>query len=332
MDFIVPIKVTDASLLSTNATNDAGIPLWEVGQTIAVGDERRYEATNIHWIVVAVQAHTTSLANAPTGLNNDPFWQYKFDTNPWRMFDQSSTSFTSMASFFIPAIWNDLYFWSDQLNWDDDLLFNEAKIDTSIVCSGAINAVALTGLSSNEVTIEHRDLNGTLIYQRTENLNDNNGVVDAFTYFFQPLMRKSTLVVKDLPLAYLSTVRLIIKNNAGNAECANVIVGKLEKSGFTEYGMKIGIRDYSVKETDDFGNTILTVRKFKATMTLTTRIKKEQSAALRNKFNALRAKPVFYIGDESDSSSQIYGYYQDSYNLATYFSDYQMNFEIEELA
>lgn len=305
MQYIVPIPVTDASLLATNAPNDAGIVLWEVGQTIAVGDERRYEGGNgIHWIVVAIQAHTTSLSNAPTGINTDPFWQYKFDTNPWRMFDQSSTSRTLVAD----------------------------ELDVTIAFTKAVNAIALTGLQGSSVYVEQRDINGNVIYTRTVSLVVTSTIYDAYTYFFEPLDRTGTLLLTDLVLAYLSTIRIVVTNNTGDAGCSNVIVGRLEQSGMTEYGMKIGIRDYSVKETDDFGNTILTRRTFKSTLTVTTLIRKELSSGLRKKFNELRATPVFYIADSADESTQIYGYYQDCYNLASYFSHYQMNFEIEELS
>lgn len=305
MQYIVPIPVTDASLISTNAPNDAGVLLWAVGQTIAVGDERRYEGgAGIHWIVVAIQAHTTSNDNKPTGLNNDAYWQYKYDTNPWRMFDQSSTSQTLVDN----------------------------RIDVTVSFTKAVNSIALTGLQGSQVYIEQRDIDDNVIYSRTVSLVVTSTIYDAYTYFFEPIERTGTLLLTDLVLVYLSTIRIIITNNSGQAGCGNVIVGRLEQSGMTEYGMKVGIRDYSVKETDDFGNTILTRRKFKSTLTLTTSVRKELSPGLRKKFNDLRATPVFYIADSADESTQIYGYYQDCYTLASYFSHYQMNFEIEELA
>ena len=304
MDFIKPSVIQDSNVISTNVPNDAGVTLWDIGQTIVKDNVRRYEATNKHWIVRALQDHTTSSANAPTGLNTDEFWVYQYDTNPNRMFDNSSTSQSS----------------------------NAELIDVTLAITDAVNSVALINVEGQTATVTVSDLNDTVVYTRTEGLIRTDNVYDWWTYFFAPIERKTDVVLSDIPIYYLSKVRVQVVNEGGTAKLGAFIAGQYQSAGFTEYGMKLGIRDFSYKDADEFGNYVITERRFSKTMTLTSVIEAEKMDAIKYTFDALRATPIVYIGSTEYSSSYVYGFYKDCYIVAQYPTHSVMNIEIEGLA
>lgn len=304
MDFIKPSVIQDSNVIATNVPNDSTIPEWAVGQTVVTGDVRRYEYTNKHWIVRALQDHTTSTANAPTGLNTDEFWVYLYDSNPWRMFDNSSTSQSS----------------------------NAELIDVTVAITDAVNSVALINVEGQTATVTMYDLNDTLVYSSTEQLISNENVYDWWTYFFAPIERKADVVLSDIPIYYLSKVRVQVVNEGGTAKLGTFVAGLYQHAGFTEYGMKLGIRDFSYKDADEFGNYVITERRFSKTMTLTSVIEAEKMDSIKYTFDALRATPIVYIGSTEYSSSYVYGFYKDCYIVAQYPTHSVMNIEIEGLA
>lgn len=309
MDFIEPIPINDGQLVSTNVANDVDangdpIVLWAVGQTITVGLVRRYESVDTHWIVRARTNHTASDANKPTGLKEDPNWVFMYASNPRRMFDNSSTSQSSQAD----------------------------QIATTVAVTNAVNSVALLNIDGKSITVTMRDLDSTIVYTHEEQLIRTDNVYDWWTYFFAPIERKKDVVLTDLPIYYLSTIELQIDYPGADAKCGAFIVGLFQSAGFTEYGMKLGIRDYSIKTADEFGNYVITERKFSKTMTLTTEIDSSQIDSLKYKFDDLRATPIVYIGATEYASSYVYGFYKDIYTIAQYPKNAVINVEIEGLA
>jgi hypothetical protein len=309
MDFIEPIKIGDAQLLTTNVLNDVddlGVPIvvWAPGQSITIGLVRRYESVDQHWIVRALTAHTASDLNKPTGLDNDPNWVYMYDTNPRRMFDNSSTSQSSQA----------------------DL------INVTMGVTEAVNSVAALNLDGQSITFTMYDLNNTEVYTHTEQLIRTDNVYDWWTYFFSPIERKKDVILTELPIYYLSKMNVQINHEGQVAKCGALIIGLFQSAGFTEYGMKIGNRDYSIKTADEFGNYVITERKFSKTLTLNSVIDASKLDGLRYKFDDLRATPIVYIGSTEYTSSYVFGFYKDCYTVAQYPSHAIMNFEIEGLA
>lgn len=308
MKYIKPATIDDATLVSSNVAmpdaTEAGITVWAVAQSISVGNLRVYHSTNKHWVVRALVAHTTSLLNAPTGLDTDTNWVKLYDVNRWRMFDNSSTSQTENAD----------------------------SIDVTFTITEAVNALALFNLDAASVEVTVTDINNVEVYNHNEDLQKTDNIYDAWTYFFEPIVKRRDLVLSDLPIYYLANFRVQINNVGSVAKCGVCAIGRLNSAGFTEYGMKTGIRDYSVKATDEFGNTTLVERKFKKTMSVTSEINSSAQDGLMSNLVDLRATPCVYIGADKFTSSYIYGFFSDFYVVAQYPTKSIINIEIEGLA
>lgn len=308
MKYIKPATIDDATLVSSNVAMpdaiEAGITVWAVAQSISVGNLRVYHSTNKHWVVRALVAHTTSLLNAPTGLDTDTNWVKLYEVNRWRMFDNSSTSQTENAD----------------------------SIDVTFTIAEAVNALALFNLDAASVEVTVTDINNVEVYNHTEDLQKTDNIYDAWTYFFEPIVKRRDLVLSDLPIYYLANYRVQINNLGGIAKCGVCAIGRLNSAGFTEYGMKTGIRDYSVKINDEFGNTTLVERKFKKTMSVTSEIDAAAQDGLMSNLAELRATPCVYLGADKFTSSYIYGFFSDFYVVAQYPTKSIINIEIEGLA
>lgn len=309
MEYIIPVLINDASLLSSNVAmpdaTESGLTVWAVGQTITAGQERFYSVADKHWIVRALQNHTTSALNAPTGQDDDTFWVLVRQANRWRMFDQSSTSQTE----------------------------NTNTIEVSLAVSGAVDGLYFGNLDANEVNVEVLDVNDNVIYDRTFSLVNNSLIYDWYTYMFAPFVQSKDLYVNDIPIYYSTTINITITKTGSTAKCGVFVAGQRKYIGFIEYGkLRWGIRSYSVKEVNDFGDTILTKRKSKRIATVNAMVASGSEDGIVTELREEDGKALVFIVADGFKTTYIYGFYRDFYASAIYPSHSEFNFEIEELA
>lgn len=309
MEYVIPVLINDASLLSSNIAlpdaTESGYTVWAIGQSISIGDIRRYETDDKHWIVRALQAHTTSALNAPTGQDDDTFWVKLREVNRWRMFDSGSTSQSENAD----------------------------SIEVSLAISGAVNAIYFGNLDADSISVEMLDINDNVVYSRTFELTDSTAIYDWYTYMFAPFATMHDLYVNDIPIYYQSTINITITKTGSVAKCGVCAIGQRRYVGFTEYGkLKWGIRSYSVKEVNEFGDTILTRRKSKRIATVSAMVASGNEDALVEDLRERDGYAIVFIVVDKFRTTYIYGFYRDFYASAIYPSHSEFNFEVEELA
>lgn len=302
MKIIQPQYTNDATLQSSNvAEND--YPLWDVAATYGLNNLLIYIAPNIHWVIRSLV--NTNVGNIPTGLITDTNWAKISETNRWKMFDLKTTSQT----------------------------FNAASIDVTLVGVAFVDSLAALNLDGNSIQIIGKDQFNIEFYNQTVSLVSTEGIYDPYTYFFSPLGYLTDLVMTDLPIYALATYRVIITKTSGTAKCGTLLIGKLNDVGATQYGMRLGITDYSVKSAlNEFGDFTITERSYSKKMTLSTFVENGNVNSLVNAFNKLRATPLVYLGSDSFSSSFIYGFYKDYGVIVEYTNHSLINFEIEGLS
>jgi len=66
-------------------------------------------------------------------------------------------------------------------------------------------------------------------------------------------------LIASIPIIANSTLRINIENDGISTKCGYCRVGWSTSSGATKYGVKPGFIDYSIKDTDGFGYTYLSV-------------------------------------------------------------------------
>lgn len=150
---------------------------------------------------------------------------------------------------------DNLSWWQDEGGTNRYKMFDEF-IDTQTVNPNSIDVVvnafncdklALFNLDAIEIEITLTDMDfSTVVLSEIFDLSLGGGEY------------KKDIVVPLLvyPNAQL---RVQIKNPSSNAKAGIIIIGYSEEIGTTQFGIKPGIIDYSIKSTNDYGQTILSV-------------------------------------------------------------------------
>jgi hypothetical protein len=114
----------------------------------------------------------------------------------------------------------------------------------------------------------------------------------------------------------------------------NIVYGETITLGLTQMGLGFGIKDFSAKDTDEYGNTIFVQRTYSKRMEPTVYVENTQLRFIDRTLSRLRATPTVWIGSEEYIYSPlvIYGFYRD-YNIdIPYPSHSLLRLEIEGLA
>lgn len=301
MLIIKPETVNDATLISTNVAENDYL-LWDILASYSINDTRIYVTTDKHWVIKSLV--NGNVGNAPTGLDSDTNWVKVSETNRWKMFDLKTTSQT----------------------------YNNDSIDVTIAGTGMNNALFLGNMDGTSITVTVKDKFDTTVYTYSGDLIDTSGIYDPYTFFFSPVVKTTDLLLIDLPIYALATYQVVITNTGSVAKCGTMLVGQQASAGNTNYGMQIGITDYSIKSANEFGDFIITERAYSKNISLQSRIVKEAIPSVVNLLNSIRATPVVWVGSSEYPSSYIYGFYRDYNVLVDYPSHSLINIEIEGLS
>lgn len=290
MIVVPPLNITDARLTSSNIPEpDTGEPTeydevtnYSVGAevgvyTVQADIHRRYEC------LVANGPATTVVRpwedDGTTWLDTGP-------TNRWAMFDDGNSTQSIEAN----------------------------EIDVDIDPGEIINAVALINIVATEAQVVMTDPGPGgegVVYDKTVNLIDNSGIQDWHAYYFTPIERKTDLVLLDLPSYSAATIQVTLTATSSDVKIGSLVLGYQSEIGITDHGTSIGIKDYSRKETDSFGNFVVLKRSFSKRADYAVTVRTNRVAYIQNYLSRLRSLPAVWIGNESFGSTIIFGYYRD---------------------
>lgn len=280
MLIIRPMTVTTSALTASNVA-ETDYAAWSISTTYALADRRIYVSGNNHWIVESLQA--ANVGHTPTGLTTDAYWLKVGNTNRYKMFDQSVTSQT----------------------------VNADSISSTITGDGRVNSIALLNIDAASAQVIVTDLVDGIVYNQTYSLASDSGIVDWYSYFFEPIVRLTDKTITDLPNYSNQSIQVILTNTGYDVKCGCLILGTSKDLGATQYGMSLGITDYSVKQQDDFGNYTILERAYRKTSDVSLWVEKGAVDQLQILLASYRATPSVYIGSNEYQSSVIYGFYRD---------------------
>jgi hypothetical protein len=319
LNVLKPVAITqDAQLLSTNAT-DSTDAVWAVGTTYADGAKVKYN----HYRYESLQG--TNLGKNPSDPANIDWWLNLGPTNWWACLDtRTSTSTTNTGSLVV-----------------------------TIKPNAVINSIAVLGISgTKQVQVKVYDGpgrtetggptgTGNLIYYSLKTL-DNTFISNWYQWLFEPYAvftdllfgaLQSATLAGGIPPFYSCEVVVTLTGNTGGSTvgCAGIMLGTAVEIGSVQYGATAGITDYSVKETDAYGETTLVERGFSDRANYTINVEKSQIRRVHSTLTALRATPCVWVAtDDYDYSPlTVYGYPKEfSLNVGyPTFSTYSLEIE-----
>ena len=275
MIIIQPVPIT-AAMLTTSNVPETDAPAWTAG-TYTLGQQRIYD----HRVYEVIVSTTTARPDIGA-VAIPPSWLDLGATNRFKMFDQIINTQTVYA----------------------------AEIDVDITPAAIINAAAFFGMSGNSITVTMTDPTEGVVFTETRSLQDNTIIIDWYPYFFEEIAYLPDIVFLNLPAYGSATLTAVIDGGAGDAKVGEVVIGKQRNLGVTNFGTSVSIIDYSVKSTDDFGNTVIVQRAYSKRADYDVTVNTSSVAAVQKALADIRTTPTVFVGDQNRPETVVYGFYK----------------------
>jgi len=280
----------DGIMYSNVAPVDAGEDEWDAGETYSIGD--------IVTVLGDVQRRFESLTNDNVG--NDPVdspaeWLDLGFTNRWRMFDGGTSTTTT----------------------------NDDSIAIRIRPDGFVNALSFFNVSASSIRIIISQ-NGETVYDQTADFILELGESNWFSWFFGSVQgvieTPRDHVVLGIPGLFNATIDVIFSRPDGEVSVGLLVAGRQQTIGVGLYGSSVGIRDFSTKEVDQFGNFRVVERRFAKRAEMDVYLRTNTIATVQQALAARRASPTVYVGsdqaclfcaDPIHEEFLVYGFFND---------------------
>lgn len=297
MKVVQPVKFDTGQLISTTATDSTAAydagVTYTTGQTVYVGT-RRYESLQ-----------DANIGNAPQ--TSPDWWLDIGPLNQYAMFDNQVQTQTV----------------------DDEEI-------TVVVAPGAIissvSFLNVTGATLIEVEIvDGADPNEPVIYSASIPMDDSI-ILDWYDYFFAPFVPRTDVFLDGIP-PYSSGIITVTITGGGTVGIGAMIYGTTYELGEVRMGVTSGIRDYSIKDTDEFGNSIFVERPYSKRMEISALVDKSRFNLVHRVLTAVRATPTIFVASEDPEYEPliIYGFYRDWNTEISYPKHFLLSIEIEGL-
>lgn len=280
MRIIKPLEVTPARLISSNVPEDDA-PLWSSSESYTAGQKVIHEL-RLYEALVDVPAGVEPGAEIVTE-ESPAKWLDLGAINRWRMFDDRVESQTAQ----------------------DD------TVSVSIRPGQVVNSLALLNIDGVSATVTMTDPFEGVVFEREESLVDA-GVTNWYEWYFSPIGMRSDLVILDMPAYGTADISVTVTSGSGEtAAVGHLLIGAVVDIGVAQYGTNVGIIDFSRKERDTFGNTLVIERSFSKRAEFDVWLPNNSLGIVQRLLASLRTQPVVWIGDESLEGTIVFGFYRD---------------------
>ncbi len=322
MKIIKPIPINHHNLISSNIPiDDYGAAAYDAATTYAAGTKVLYileaSVTGLDGSIFYISSHrvyeSKVAGNVGNAVSDTDFWLDLGPVNRWKMFDQAVGTQT----------FSDI---------DFDPLFEDPQDNIAVVIKpGAINALVLLDCDATEVTITMTDPVEGLVYEETIDLALNTHIVDAYTYFFEPIILKDAVVLLGLPQYANAEIAVTITYASDHvAKCGTLAVGLITDIGATQLSPTVGFDSYSKIERDPFGVMTVLPRGYSKKLSCQLSIPAGSVDVVMRKFTEVKDLPVIWIGVDAGYSSMIvYGIVKSCPITIAYVTHSICNLEIE---
>lgn len=279
MRLIKPVDVTPTQLISSNVPENDH-PIWSATATYALGTRVQL----VHNVYEALAAVPAGIKPGEEVLKKDEVakWQDLGKTNRCRMFDSLVETVTR----------------------------HPEQIEVTIRPGAVVNSLALFNLKGKSVSVSMIDPIEGEVYRKTVSLVDA-GVSDWYDWFFEPIGRRTDLVLLDMPAYGTADIVVTVEAGAETAAVGHFVIGSVKSIGTALYGSAVGINDYSRKSTDDFGNTVVLQRSFSKRGEFDISLDTADVTRVQRLLAELRATPMVWIGEETYEATLLFGFYKD---------------------
>ena len=196
----------------------------------------------------------------------------------------------------------------------------------------AVNSLALLAINGlRSVRVRVIDPSFGTVYDKTTVLWTRPEKSGWYPWTYGERRERSNFYALDLPSYRGAEIRLDIEASAA-AGIGVILLGQQETIGIgVHLGVRLGIRDYSRKTTNDWGEVELLKRGFARTRSLQVLCENKQLDNIDRLLSGLRATPVLWLIARNMEQPNVYGFYTD-YDLGIQYALYsELSINIEGL-
>lgn len=303
MRVIKPVEIDSAKFTSTNAVET--VSLWNAATNYTVGATARRDTTNRVYenLVGGVDAALPEVSQ----YSAIPIWLDIGPTNRWAMFDPQVNTATVATS---PL--------------------------TITIAPGFCNSIAIFGIyNAHTARVTVKPSSGGYVVYDSGNISlDATIITDWYEYFFELGIPKPDFVLTDLPPYFNAHVTITLTGVSGSqVKCGVVSAGNAYDLGDTQWGASASIIDYSIKETNAFGETLFVKRAYSKRLTTELLIPNSRLNKIQYILAEVRATPCAWLGVPVPGFDPLtlYGFYKDFSVVVDYLDYSRCNLEIEGL-
>ncbi|WP_418646563.1 hypothetical protein ACNQFN_11545 [Thauera butanivorans] len=293
MKVIEPTTITPDLLVSSSVPEDDA-QAWNAGTSYSIGEE----VMDDHAVFEALQ---NNVGKPPR--SNPDVWLPLGAVNRWKMFDGKVGVGTTA----------------------DDAVSIVAR-------PGLITGIALIGVVADSVTVSMTDATEGVVFEEVIQLQDTKVVHDWTTYFFEPIRRRNHVVVTGLPMYRNAEVAVTVSAPGERVTIGELVLGRLHVFAKSfRYGASFGIRDFSKKTRDDWGNWFVREGAYSRRGRWPVLVDNNMIDSMAATLDRLRFKAAVYVGSPRWDAAVIYGFYID-YDIVIPYPTYsELAIEIEGL-
>lgn len=247
-------------------------------RTSSAGSGTHTCAIHNHKTYLSLQA--SNLANSPRLAASAAWWQEEGSTNRYKMFDGSVSSQT---------------------------IGSTISIKITFGGQGLMDTLALLNIAGTSCVVKVWDTAEAIyVYNQTHSL-----IVSGVT----PQETVSDLLLVDMasPTTGAGWLEVALSDADSTKMCAigALLCGMAVDAGTTQSGIDTGIQDFSVIEADDFGNYSVTERAYSKTASWKAKVTLANVPRIHRILTEQRAKKCLYIGNDTDTTTAVYGFPDD---------------------
>jgi len=295
MKVIKPNTVTESSIVSTN--------LQETEQEWLSTTNYAEGSTVVDGYDGIYQAISANINKKPS--TNPLEWSYIGPSNRFALFDSEVSTISSR-----------------------DLLIDVTFATGNMQAFAVLNVVAATV----EITVTD-GISGPVLYTSKQSLGGE--VFDWYEYFFFDIeTQRNQAIFTGIPPNFINTYTRLRIESQGLVSVGICTFGRSLTIGNSEYGFTSGITDYSVKQTDEFGQTTFVRRAFSKRMSGRVLVNNADLNRVQRTLYDLRAVPSLWFAAENPNLEEalvVFGYYKDFQTDVSYQNYSYCSLDIEGL-
>ncbi|ARR52122.1 hypothetical protein HY78_00930 [Rhizorhabdus wittichii DC-6] len=263
MKIIQPVAINDATLTSSSVAED-DYAAWTSGTTYAA-------TANV------IRGHRRWRSLQASNLGHDPglddqdapvWWVDMGPTNRYAMFDESVGTDTTAGD----------------------------AITVVIAPGTTVDAIGLLDIQAETIEVS-MTVDGDEVYNSVQSTyGTGQAITNLYLYFTARIGRRSVVLFMDMPRRVGCIVTLTATARPGeDVSIGTMGIGTSLEIGSTEVGAKVGITDYSLKKTDDFGNTKFVRRNYAKRNNVRVILPAENVDTVFNALAELRTIPIIWV-------------------------------------